>query len=90
MSNYLPVSYEGTATTTSGGTLIPLKIRSKINYFINNSADYPILLNFQKTIGENGTITIPPLRGFDDLECSIDSIAVQGVGGSADFAILGV
>lgn len=88
--NRFPVSYEGVATTNSGGIKIPLRITSKINYFINDDGTNDIRLNFNRSVGESGTITVKAGQGFSDLECSISSISVQAVAGTPAFRVLGV
>lgn len=85
-----PITLETKATALTGGILRPFTIKNKLVYVANDSATYSIKINFDGTTQETGAFTLKAGEVISDVPMNCDSVSVEGVGGDADFRIMGV
>lgn len=89
MAGRYPTSLFSTALETEQN--YACNIRESVNFISNDSATYPVLVNFDNTVDAGGTIKILPGEAISDLRgISFTRIYVRGVGGSVPFRIVGV
>jgi hypothetical protein len=85
-----PITLEAIATELTGGVLRPFTIRNKLVYIANDSNAFSMKINFDGTTQESGAFTLKAGEVISDVPMTCDSISVEGIGGSAEFRIMGV
>lgn len=89
VSQRLPAVLEGIASAT-GISRRPFTVNTKLVYIANDSTNYDIKVNFNKTVDEEGTFTLKAGEIISDLPLICTTISLQGVGGSAEYRVMGV
>lgn len=85
-----PITLEAKATELTGGILRPFTVRNKLVYIANDSNSFSMRINFDGTTQEAGAFTLKAGEVVSDVPMQCDSISVEGIGGDADFRIMGV
>jgi hypothetical protein len=85
-----PSVIESTATPYTGGNKMVFVVNTKLNHIINDSDTYTMIVNFDATTDESGSITLKAGEVISDLPLQCNTLSVKGVNGDVPFRCVGV